>query len=111
MDVSLEGKLEQTKVFTHANNMCPADDPIQEVTKFLGKHTTAKIIVVIDTHSLENGRFVYTGDTPGTYEACSLFEVCTQLTTKRSLLLLTILTDNQGLHSGSGHKISSSQGR
>ena len=36
----------------------------------------AKIIVVVDTHCLENGSFVWTGDRPTAYEGCSLLEVC-----------------------------------
>ena len=59
-----------------------ADDD-QVVTKsapkvlkdFLEKHTTAKIIVVVDTHSLSNGYFVWKGKSQDDYKACSLFEV------------------------------------
>lgn len=43
--------------------------------KFLDEHNTAKIVFIVDTHCLENGFFVYQGDSPNTYNACSLLEV------------------------------------
>ena len=47
---------------------------------FLKDHPVAKIVVVIDTHCLENGAFVYAGNSNGNdpkmYEGCSLLEVC-----------------------------------
>lgn len=43
--------------------------------KFLKTHTTAKIIVVIDTHCLESGSFIWTGTDAATYRACTLLEV------------------------------------
>jgi len=46
---------------------------------FLKKHKAAKIIVIVDTHCLENGYFVWTGDSPQDYRACSLLEVSTEL--------------------------------
>jgi hypothetical protein len=43
---------------------------------FLDCHPTAKIVVIIDTHCLEEtGGFIYKGNTPDTYEACSMEEV------------------------------------
>ncbi|KAF9646686.1 hypothetical protein BDM02DRAFT_3188658 [Thelephora ganbajun] len=42
--------------------------------RFLGTHSMAKIIIVIHTHCLNNGFFVWTGDSPETYHACSLLE-------------------------------------
>jgi hypothetical protein len=45
------------------------------VEEFLTKHRTAKIVVVIDTHCMDNGYFVYTGESPEQYQACSLKEV------------------------------------
>jgi hypothetical protein len=51
----------------------PADD----VGDFLDQHTTAKIVVIVDTHCLEEtGSFIYKGSTPETYEACRMKEVC-----------------------------------
>lgn len=43
--------------------------------KFLGDHQTAKIVMIIDTHSADNGYFIWTGDTAESYRACSLLEV------------------------------------
>jgi len=42
---------------------------------FLKAHRTAKIVIVIDTHCIENGFFIYKGDSPENYAACSLLEV------------------------------------
>lgn len=42
---------------------------------FLKKHPTAKIVVVIDTHCFDSGWFIWTGDSPETYQSCSLLEV------------------------------------
>ena len=50
------------------------EDPTLTV-EFLKKHITAKILFIVDTHSLDNGHFVYAGDLPMTYKACSLLEV------------------------------------
>ncbi|KAF9642917.1 hypothetical protein BDM02DRAFT_3132771 [Thelephora ganbajun] len=35
----------------------------------------AKIVTIIHTHCLDNGFFVWTGDSPETYHACSLLEI------------------------------------
>lgn len=43
--------------------------------QFLKAHPTAKIVVVIDTHCIENGFFIYKGISPENYAACSLLEV------------------------------------
>src|ERR1700753_3911595 len=85
MDISLEGKLGNTVVSTKSNAGVPtkpkakrtpdASIAITEVIKFLKTYSTAKIVVVIETHCIENGRFVWRGHSPTTYEACSLFEV------------------------------------
>ena len=47
-------------------------DPVVNTKTFLQEHPMAKIVVIINTHCLENRAFVYTGNSPGTYEACSL---------------------------------------
>lgn len=41
----------------------------------LNAHHTAKIDIVIDTHCIEHGFFIYKGDSPENYAACSLLEV------------------------------------
>lgn len=43
--------------------------------KFLKKHKTAKIIVVLDTHCIDNGFFVWSGTSEDNYRACRLLEV------------------------------------
>lgn len=49
---------------------------IQAVGAFLTQHETAKIIVSIDTHCLEeNGYLVYADDNPNNLDACSLESV------------------------------------
>ena len=53
-------------------NIKEVPDPVVNTKTFLQEHPMAKIVVIIDTHCLENGAFVYTGSSPGTYEACSL---------------------------------------
>lgn len=45
--------------------------------EFLKKRKTAKILFIVDTHCLENGCFVYEGDSPTEYRACTLFDVGT----------------------------------
>jgi hypothetical protein len=49
---------------------------VEDIEVFLGKYETAKIVVILDTHCENNGRFIY-GCTEGTtdYKACSLKEV------------------------------------
>ena len=42
---------------------------------FLREHPSAKIIVIIDTHCLNNGFFVWKGTSAANYAACSLAEV------------------------------------
>ena len=49
--------------------------PYPEVTKFLKKHPTAKIVLVVDTHCLqETGGFVWQGS-KDEVRACALWEV------------------------------------
>ena len=56
--------------------------------KFLKIHSTAKIIVVLDTHSLTNGFFVWKGNSEKRdYEACGMLEVSAMC---RYLPLLTL---------------------
>src|SRR5882757_2533625 len=43
--------------------------------RFLEEHPMAKIVIIIDTHSMENGFFIWTGNSPEDYRACSLLEV------------------------------------
>ena len=52
------------------------DHPYEAAGTFLKDHPTAKIIVIIDTHCLEeSGAFIWTGDSPETYRGSSLRRV------------------------------------
>ena len=53
----------------------PSSSPSSTAELFFKRHPTAKIIVVIDTHCIENGGFVYAGNSPQTFQACLLPEV------------------------------------
>lgn len=75
------------------------------VTKFLDRHSTAKIVVAIDTHCLEeNGYFIYKGKNPQTYVACQLLEV-SRLNSWHSCYA-DASTGPQPVHSGRGLSIS-----
>ena len=43
--------------------------------RFLQHHSTVKIVVIVDTHCVENGYFAWNKNGGGDYESCSLFEV------------------------------------
>ena len=76
MDVSLLGESSKTTVTNRTKARKVEDrDPVKVVDKFLECYTTAKIIIVIDTHAVENGWFAYGGDTPSDYKTCCLEEV------------------------------------
>lgn len=52
----------------------PLPDP--EISHFLDEHPTAKIIVVVDTHCLqETGGFIWCGTGPESYRSCGLYDV------------------------------------
>ena len=44
-------------------------DAAGNANTFLEEHPAAKIVVIIDTHCLKNGAFVYEGHSSPTYEA------------------------------------------
>ena len=54
--------------FTWSDDMSLAEE-------FLENHRSVKIVVAINTHSADNGYFVWTGSTAETFCACSLLEV------------------------------------
>lgn len=68
---STSGSGEKRKRTSHGTRK----DPVSMVADFLNQNETAKIIYIIDTHSLDNGFLAYTGETPQDYMACSLEEV------------------------------------
>ena len=60
------------------------NNPEVNTLNFLSQHPTAKIIIIIDTHSVENGAFAWTRnpkDPAGTFMTCYLYEVSEQYRT------------------------------
>jgi hypothetical protein len=69
VDLPLNGKSNLTELPDHLL-------PYPEVTQFLTKHSTAKILVVVDTHCLqENGALLWEGNDSQSYGACPLWQV------------------------------------
>ena len=52
----------------------PSNEPTSGIKAFLKEYLAAKIIIMIDTHCLNNGTFVYWDNTLMTYAACYLPE-------------------------------------
>ena len=89
MDISLAGVLADTVVINESTVEAAGGKsksntrkknpkislPVEEVDKFLTYYPTAKIVIILETHCLENSRFVWTGESPDSYQACSLLEV------------------------------------
>ncbi|KAF9784726.1 hypothetical protein BJ322DRAFT_1021414 [Thelephora terrestris] len=48
---------------------------VGDVAKFLETYPTAKIVLVVETHCLENGRFVWDGHDAESYQGCLLEEI------------------------------------
>lgn len=69
--------IERSLQFTSAQNdeLFASSNETAQAIKFMKKHPLAKIVVIVDTHAAENGFFVWVGDTPDDYRACSLLEV------------------------------------
>lgn len=85
MPLDPEGAAADAKASGNNSNSSPTNevdetqeelmDPTVQARDFLAKNPLAKILVVLDTHSLENGSFVWKGNAPPSYEGCSLLEV------------------------------------
>ena len=53
-----------------------AEQSIQDAARFLKEYPMAKIVIIIDTHCLENGLYVWPRDTTkGEFKACQIEEV------------------------------------
>ena len=76
MDVPLTGTMADTKMVEPKQAVKKMKNPNGEVEEFLQEHKTAKIVVIIETHLMENGRFIWCGHNPDTYKVCTLWEVC-----------------------------------
>ena len=50
----------------------PSNKPINDVIAFLKEYLAVKIVIIIDTHCLNNGAFIYQGNSLMTYVACYL---------------------------------------
>jgi hypothetical protein len=71
MNVSLEGPQADSK-----KGRCgKTNKAVAAAVNFMKDYVTAKIIVIVQTHCLESGAFVRKGDSPATYQGCSLLEV------------------------------------
>lgn len=75
MEVSLRRDLSTTSVWNSEVDGRPLKQPLKAAEKFFTEFPQAKIVFVIDTHSLEDGRFLFRGHDPITYESCYLEEV------------------------------------
>lgn len=70
-------------------------DTSEAAEDFLQEHLMAKIVVVIDTHCLENGFLLWRGTTADDYKACTLLEVSTM---DHHISRANISIDLEGLH-------------
>ena len=76
MEVSLKRDLSKTSVSKSWEKATRgAKSSIKAAEQFLEEFPNAKIVVIIDTHSLEDGRFLWTGKNPTTFQSCYLAEV------------------------------------
>lgn len=69
---------------TNDLNTGDSDEPLQqklpetfpEIDNFMIQHPSAKIVLVVDTHCLQDsGAFICSGDGPKSYAPCTLWEV------------------------------------
>jgi hypothetical protein len=74
MNIALGGDLDQGQRDCELKEV---PDAAGNAKRFLQDHPTAKIVVIVDTHCLDNGAFVYAGDSPDSYLGCMLPEVST----------------------------------
>ena len=78
LDIPLDGEdhgeqCEDSQDVTHES----VEDPIQKAVEFLARFETAKIVVVFDTHSVDNGAFIWRGNSAdkSSLESCYMLEV------------------------------------
>lgn len=63
------------------NTKEPGDDAFEVIEdssaamEFLERHPSGLLLLAIDTHSLDNGFFTYTGNDPASLMGCGLLEV------------------------------------
>ena len=71
MEVSLNGSMKGTV----GQSSLPGAVSTGAAASFLAEHPTAKIVVVVNTHCLKNGKLVWKGTNTISYEACDMDEV------------------------------------
>lgn len=100
MEVALDISAQQAAdEDTYEGGNTVVTDSSNAAEDFLKDYGAAKIIVVIDTHSLENGYFVWRGANPDDLSACSLLEVSPRNSRN---FRPNVAADPQRLHSTGG---------
>ena len=69
--------IERSLQYTSEENdrLLAKSEETAQATKFMKAFPMAKIAVIIDTHTTDNGFFVWLGEDEETYHSCSLLEV------------------------------------
>ena len=99
LDISLDGSQTGTVWLTWPGLMSA-----KAAADFLSEHPTVKIVVVVDTHCLKNGKLIWQGGKSTSYEACNMDEVC--VTCPYTITPLSHrFKDNQGLHPQAGSEV------
>ena len=106
LDITLGGDSNGHVAYEGGDSMEEVPEPAKCAGAFLTEHRSAKILVVVDAHCLENGFLVYAGNSPLLYEACSLGEVSTPWRLFGAAESY-IPADSSGLHSERGAQVSS----
>jgi hypothetical protein len=77
MEIALDADLPQEPGVHHGNDGTVTKTSSPEMVEvFMTDNPMAKIIIVIDTHCLDNGFFVWTGENATkNFQSCSLLEV------------------------------------
>ena len=97
MDVLLTGNLEDAKIMQTMKMVKKAKNPTKEVEAFLNEHKVAKIVVIVETHASDNGRFVWRSLGKNSHDACTLYDVGLHITL-RLYILTDVCSDSEGLH-------------
>lgn len=75
LDVPFDGAM--LKVEDNLQSRSKVARALSGAAGFLAQHPTARIVLIIDTHCLEeSGQFIWKGNSPESYESCSLAQVC-----------------------------------
>ena len=75
MEVALDVAVNQAVDDSYGGSTTVKTDTSEAAQGFLAEFPTAKIVVIIDTHCLKNGFFVWTGNSKDSYQACPLLAV------------------------------------